>query len=293
MKKDRVLEGLGFVTSSTKYKIWKIVFQSYPIKAADVRRILLRRYKVDVGLENVRSHLKDLVEKKWLKKTGITVQHLHYMPNRHWISKLAGTFSYLDQIVSRDQEDLGPLKRLYDLDFIESRSQWEEFRSLADFETWLIDFEKENRADVISSGRHLWWILEYLGQAKEMMSTVKRNNHEVIGICSEDSPIARLQILKGKGDLAISLAINPESATNPYTYITGDWVIFAYYPEAVNSQVAKYFKNCKKIEQVPIKDFDELLNTKNPVTICAIENKKIAKNIKWDLKKAFKTAIFP
>lgn len=234
---------------------------------------------------------------RWIAKikTGPTFKHEYYEPNSHWILAVAETLSQLnEQIELRNKERItGPLARLNDVDLLDIRIKHKIADSLMDFETWLIDFEKEVDGDIISAGPHFWWIIKYLQQATEMMNKVTGHEHDVVGICSEDNLIARQQVLRAKRNLKIDLAAKPIMDAVPYTYVAGDWVINAYYPEASNAQVTGYFSSYKKLDELPMKEFDNLLNKRDPVYFQMLESKTVLAIIRKTLLHHFATAVFP
>jgi hypothetical protein len=307
MGKDRVVQGLmGVDPNSTQFRIWKILFYQYHlrrkgIQTADILDSLERRYNKVIKRQAVESHLAALVKSNWVIKIGEKNERKYYKPSKHWISLLAGTFTRMDDDLSEDEEKERTFNGLYG-EYIEGKADWKEFTSLADFELWLIGREKKIKRAVASEGNHLWWYQTYKEECEEMMRTVSLNvpnENSVIGVCSEKTNIAIEQV-KGSRQLALNLDRRPEqvglgisskAATNPYLYVAGDYVHFALYPDEVNSKVSEYFNECRKIDQLPLKELEQLLNDKHRVIVSTLESRAIAMKVRNNIEEHFKKRV--
>lgn len=117
----------------------------------------------------------------------------------------------------------------------------------------------------------------YKGHVLEMMSIVTSSGHNVLGICFQDNSVARDQASKAKGNLRIDLSICSGSLLdNVYFYIYGPIFMMAFYPDNVNREVSRIFQSRRSLEEVPKKEFEDMLESRNSIRFAYAVNDVLA-----------------
>jgi hypothetical protein len=152
----KALKELGFRKDGTSLHLLQIAMDEQAgLRAEKFREYLIDRYGQEITLEGTRKALTKLVSQGFLKTERPTPKHPFYLPNETGILLLRMA---VDNIYG--QLKIKPVAfdkfRATSVDFY-SRSGEE--RSLANFETKLIESEMETKGNVASWGRH-WWFLK-------------------------------------------------------------------------------------------------------------------------------------
>ncbi|MBT0160731.1 hypothetical protein G4O51_12195 [Candidatus Bathyarchaeota archaeon A05DMB-2] len=127
-----------------------------------------------------------------------------------------------------------------------------------------------------------------------MMARKITSNYDVIGICFENTPVARSQAQKAKGDLGINLGISSDSAFDDiYFYAYGSTVMMAFYPSDLNKKVTKIFQSYNALEEVPKVEFEEILEARNPVKFTYMINEDWASLWHQKAKRMLENASYP
>lgn len=289
----QVLRDLGL--KETRLRIWEIICEEDTgIRAERIRQCLKDWYGIEITIQAVMKHLKELEKTFFIKKRRKPTDpfgHPYYVPSQTgiWLWKTT-----IDNIYK--QYKFKPLgfdskfrKKSVDFPFRKGQE-----RSLADFETSLIESEREVRKSVVSVGPHWWFLKGYKSQVLEMMNKITHSGYEVIGICFQDNPVARDQALRAKGDLGVNLSICSSSIfDNVYFYTYGPFFMMAFYPESVNRNVSKIFRSYRNLDDIPQREFEEMLENRNPIDFAYAINEELASLLQEQAKRALKHRIYP
>jgi DNA-binding MarR family transcriptional regulator len=272
----RVLRELGL--KETRLRIWEIICEEDAgIRAERIRQYLKDWYGIEITIQAVIKHLKELESALFIKKRRKPTDpfsHPYYVPSQTGLWLWKTTIDNLYKQYKFKPLGIDSKFRRKSVDFPFRQGQE---KSLADFETNLIESEREVRKSVVSIGPHWWFLKGYKSQVLEMMNKVTHSGYDVIGICFEDNPVARNQALRGKGDLGINLSICPgRPYSNVYFYVYGPFVMMAFYPDNVNREVSRLFRSYRGLDEIPKKEFEEMLESRNPVRFAYAINEEFA-----------------
>jgi hypothetical protein len=287
------LRDLGF--RETRLRIFEIIVKERTgVRAEDVRQYLKDDYGIEISIQAVAKHLRNLHKGLFIKKREKLTDpyhHPYYVPSQTGIWLLKTT---LDNVYK--QYNIKPFS--FDSEFrrrsVDFYSRMGEERSLADFETHLIDSEMEIKKDVVSFGPHWWFLKGYKSQVVEMMSRVTASGHNIFGICFQDNPVARDQASKAKGDLRIDLSVcSGSSLDNVYFYMYGPIFMMAFYPDDINRKVGQIFQSCRSLEEIPKKEFEDMLESRNPVRFAYAVNDVLASLWREQGKRILGSRVYP
>jgi len=289
----RALKKLGL--KKTRLRILEIILEEEAgIRAGEVRQCLKENYDIEITIQATIDHLKKLAEDGFVKrreKLSDTFHHPHYVPSQtgRWLLATAMDNVYKEYKFKPFGFDSKFRRTSVDFPF-----RVGEERSLADFETKLIEFEKEIKKDVASFGPHWWFLKAYKSLVFEMMHKITHRNRDVIGLSFVDTPVARNQARKAKGDLGINLSICSGSPfDNIYFYVFGPVVTMAFYPAEVNAKVTRIFRSHNSLEEIPKGEFEEILESKNTVKYAYAMNDELASLWLKQARQMLNSAIFP
>ena len=289
----KVLKELGL--KDTRLQVLQIVLEEETgIRAQEVRQRLRDGYEKEISIQAVTKHLIKLGKNGFIKireEPTDPFGHPYYVPNQTGIWLLKTTIDNVHKQYKFKPLNLDSKFRRFSIDFPFRVGQ---DKSLANFETNLIESEMEFRKDVVSLGPHWWFLKPYKDRVLEMMKKITHSAHEVTGICFKDNLVARDQARRAKGDLGINLNICSNSLfDNVYFYAYGPIFMMAFYPDDVNRKVTEIFQSHVSLEQVPKKEFEQMLEDRNPVRFAYAINEEFASQWRQQIKQMARYAIYP
>lgn len=287
------LKNLGF--RETRLRVFEIVVnEETGVRAEEVRQYLKDDYNIEISLQAVVKHLRTLQKSRFIKrreKITDPFSHPYYVPSQTgmWLLKTAIENLYKQYNIKPSSLDSEFRRRSVDF-----YSRMGEERSLSNFETHLIESEMEIKKNVVSFGPHWWFLKGYESQVLEMMSKLTHSGYDVIGICFQDNPVARDQALRAKGDLGINLSICSGSPLdNVYFYMYGPIFMMAFYPDDINRKVNQIFQSHKSLGEISKREFQEMLESRNPVRFAYAINEELAFHWQEQGKRMLKSKIYP
>jgi hypothetical protein len=94
--------------------------------------------------------------------------------------------------------------------------------------------------------------------------------------------------------VGINLSICSGSpADNIYFYTYGPVVMMAFYPNDINIKVTRAFQSYKNLAEVPKEEFEEMLESRNPVKFAYALNEELADLCHQQARRMLKHAIYP
>jgi hypothetical protein len=261
-------------TKTTQDHIIEILSNEWPLTAKQIHNRLKRNYAVNTTYQATHKHLKQMLEEKMITKNG-----KNFLLSYAYVKKLSNYSKKLEASLEKNNQRNDSTMIIFDCFIDCGKFLINEF--MANKEKYV---NPQNK-DSVCIWNHAWPIV---GASQEEHKKMKKMFSETIhyNICAHSTFLDRLTS-NYVAELGKKVVLNQKMSIKPDTFVEGDYILQAHFPEKLEKAMYKLYMQVKSEKDLDMKEMFEFGSKNYGIKVVIFKNKELADSLREEAKKIY------